>query len=233
MSEARADVFAPMNQFKKTFPYVVLITFCVVLLASVIQIRRSLLPIELLRKGTLKVAEGNFDSEVKIESGDEFEVLAQSFNGMSQKIKEGQALLVHAAKLSAFGQMAAGIVHEVNQPMTSVYGLIQLALTEEQTAGGSKRMERAMGAVKRVMEILSKFRSLARRSEMAMSPVLVNQIIDEAHGLLAHQLEMKRIDCSIQKTENLPVIWGDSNSLQQVLLNLVVNAMDALEDNEI
>ena len=231
LSEARADVFAPMNQFSKTFPYVVLITFCVVLLASVIQIRKSLLPIELLRKGTLKVAEGDFDSRVKIESGDEFEALAKSFNGMSQKIKEKQALLVHAAKLTAFGQMAAGIVHEVNQPMTSIYGLIQIALIEQQTGEGRKRMERIIGGVERLMEILSKFRSFSRRSDLAMAPVLVNQLIDEAHGLLEHQFEMKRINCSIEKTENLPVIWGDSNTLQQVFLNLMVNAMDALENS--
>jgi HAMP domain-containing protein len=86
LSQSKADVLAPMANFKKIFPLVVLISLWVVLLFSIIQIRRNLVPLEKLKEGTLRIAKRDFDTRVTVSSGDEFEELAGSFNTMSGQL---------------------------------------------------------------------------------------------------------------------------------------------------
>jgi class 3 adenylate cyclase/HAMP domain-containing protein len=83
MSESRADVLAPLADFQRMFPLVILMSFWVVLLLSLIQIRRSLGPREKLQEGTRRIAQRDFDSRVTVTSGDEFQELAASFNTMA------------------------------------------------------------------------------------------------------------------------------------------------------
>ena len=86
LSEPKSDVLAPMANFKKIFPLVILMSLWVVLLLSVIQIRRSMIPLEKLREGTRRIAAKDFDSRVMIKSGDEFEELGASFNTMASQL---------------------------------------------------------------------------------------------------------------------------------------------------
>ncbi|MFP3869906.1 MAG: HD domain-containing phosphohydrolase, partial [Syntrophobacteria bacterium] len=86
LSEPRSHVLAPMARFKKTFSLVVLVSLWVVLLLSISQIRRSLIPLEKLREGTRRIAERKFDTRVEVMSGDELEELAGSFNTMASRL---------------------------------------------------------------------------------------------------------------------------------------------------
>ncbi len=86
LSESKADVLAPMADFKKTFSLVILMALWVVLLLSISQIRRSLIPLEKLREGTRRLARRDFDSRVTVTSGDEFEEVAASFNMMASRL---------------------------------------------------------------------------------------------------------------------------------------------------
>ena len=86
LSESIESVHAPMADFRKTFPLVILMSLWVVLLLSINQIRRSLVPLESLQEGTRRIAEKDFDSRVSVDSGDEFQELAESFNGMAAEL---------------------------------------------------------------------------------------------------------------------------------------------------
>ena len=86
LSESIESVHAPMADFRKTFPLVILMSLWVVLLLSINQIRRSLVPLENLQEGTRRIAEKDFDSRVSVDSGDEFQELAESFNGMAGEL---------------------------------------------------------------------------------------------------------------------------------------------------
>ena len=87
VSQSETDAFAPMFHFKTTFPFVVLMCLFVVLYLSIYYIRKGLVPIELLKKGTRRIAMKDFDTRVNITSGDEFEELATHFNEMSGQLK--------------------------------------------------------------------------------------------------------------------------------------------------
>ncbi len=86
LGESKAAVLAPVEEFKKIFPLVILLALWVVLLLSVSQIRRSLVPLEKLQEGTTRVAQRDFETRVTVTSGDEFEDLAKSFNVMAGQL---------------------------------------------------------------------------------------------------------------------------------------------------
>jgi class 3 adenylate cyclase/HAMP domain-containing protein len=86
MSESRADDLAPLANFQRMFPLVILMSFWVVLLLSLVQIRRSLIPLGKLQEGTRRIAQRDFDSRVTVTSGDEFQELATSFNTMATRL---------------------------------------------------------------------------------------------------------------------------------------------------
>jgi two-component system NtrC family sensor kinase len=222
-------VLAPVAYFKKFFSLFALLTFLVVCLLSVVLIRNSLVPIEILRKGTEKIANGEFGIEVDIRSGDEFESLGRDFNEMSKKLKEGRAMLVQSAKMGAVGQMASGVVHEIGQPLTSISGLIDILGLDKPTDAGKRRLDLMKKEMERLMNIISRFKNFARVSEQTMKPLSLNEIVEATYALLEHQVQMKRLYCNVEKQEALPLIVGDRNSLQQVLINLIINSMDALE----
>lgn len=97
LSESKANVLAPLANFKKTFFLVILLSLCIVLLLSISQIRRSLVPLKNLQEGTRRIAQRDFGSRVVVTSGDEFEDLAASFNSMARRLgKQFDALATMA-----------------------------------------------------------------------------------------------------------------------------------------
>ncbi|MFO7785522.1 MAG: HAMP domain-containing sensor histidine kinase [Desulfatiglandales bacterium] len=228
LCEARSSILSPMNNFKIYFILMVLLTFWIVALLSVVLIRKSLVPIETLRAATDRIGRGEVGTRVEIDSGDEFETLGRSFNEMSMKLEQGQRLLVRSAKMSAFGQMSAGIVHEIGQPMTSLLGMIELILDQPMDEENRRQMEIVQSELLRLRDIIIKFRSFSRAPEGVRDYVDLNQVLEETRSLLEHQLHMKEIRFVMDKGEGLPRVMGERNGLQQVLMNLIINAMDAL-----
>ena len=230
LAESRASVLSPVSSFKLFFLLMILLTFWVVALLSVALIRKSLVPIETLRTATERIAEGELGTQVQIESGDEFETLGRSFNEMSRKLEEGQRLLVQTAKMSAFGQMSAGVVHEIGQPLTSLLGLVELMLDDPMDEEQRRQMETIQSELNRLKEMIIKFRSFSRAPEGKREVVDVNRVLEETHRLVEHQFRMKGIHYVMEEGEGLPPVRADRSGLQQVLVNLIINAMDALKE---
>src|SRR5262249_46335458 len=107
-SEAEQDAFSSMAKFRRSFPLVISLAVWVVLLLSLAQIRRTLVPLEKLREGTRKVAGGEFDSRVKVESNDEFQELASSFNFMAARIER------QVRSLKTSGEIDRAILSSLN-----------------------------------------------------------------------------------------------------------------------
>ena len=233
LSESNEDILAPMSNFKKSFPALIVLSLGMVFFLSMSLIRKSMVPIETLRTATHKISKGAFGHKVEITSGDEFESLGNSFNEMSEKLEEGQILLVQAAKMSTMGQMAAGIVHEINQPLSAIHGHLQLILMDAPSGKDRKRLEIVMGAVERLNGILGRFRLFLRMpSKELMRNLSIVDVIDQVNNLMGHQFDMKQIRFIKENEENLPSILGDKQALEQVISNLLINAVQALEDKK-
>jgi C4-dicarboxylate-specific signal transduction histidine kinase len=120
-------------------------------------------------------------------------------------------------------------VHEIGQPLTSISGLIDIFGLDKPTDAGKRRLDLMKKEMERLTNIISRFKNFARVSEQTMKPLSLNEVVEATYALLEHQLQMKRLYCNVEKQETLPLILGDRNSLQQVLINLIINSMDALE----
>lgn len=231
LSELKSDVLAPMDKFKHFFTFTIAFTITLVSLISINLIRKNMGPIEVLKDATRKISKGFFGHRITIKSGDEFESLGRDFNEMSAKLKESQDLLINAAKMSTMGQMAAGIMHEIKQPLTAISGNIQFVLQDILTEAEKRdRLKIVLKAVDRLSSILEKFRSFSSRSKEIIENVFLNHAVNQIYELMEHELIMKNIKCIMELEDNLPPVQGDEQELQQVISNLVVNAIHALEE---
>ena len=233
LSELKSDVLAPMDQFKLFFTFIIVFTFGLVFFLSINQIRKNMEPIEVLKEATRKISEGLFGHRVFIDSGDEFESLGNDFNEMSTRLKEGQDLLINAAKMSTMGQMAAGIMHEIKQPLTAIYMNIELALVDKSDEDERhKHLTTVLRSVERLNSILDKFQSFSSRPKEIVTNVTINNTIQQIYELMKHELHLKNINCITAMEDNLPAVLGDEQELQQVISNLLVNSIHALEDSD-
>ncbi|HBF42529.1 MAG TPA: hypothetical protein DDW42_02650 [Desulfobacteraceae bacterium] len=232
LSMSKKDLFSPQASFTKSFPFIILLSIGIVFFLSNILIKKNMLPIVILEEATFKIAHGDFDHMVEIKSGDEFESLGHSFNEMAGKLQEGQDLLVRAAKLSTMGQMSAGIIHEIKQPLTAISLNLQMSMMKESSDEYRKYIKRALNAVDGLNVILERFKSFSYISEGTMKSVSIVEIIDNLSKLFGHQFNQGQINCIIENEKNLPYILGDKQGLQQVFSNLLINAMHALEDKQ-
>ena len=146
-----------------------------------------------------------------------------------QKLKETQEELIQSGKMAAMGQLAAGISHELNQPLTGIKGFSQAAameLGEENPI--RKDLDRIIEQVDRMDEIIQSIRFFARKSEFRLREIDINQPIEGAFILVNEQLKLNNIKVRKKLTKGLPGISGDMNQLQQAFINLIVNAKDAV-----
>jgi signal transduction histidine kinase len=230
LSQNKASVLSPLTRFAMIFVLMILLTLFSIILFSVQAIRKRMVPIGILQDGATRIADGEFGYQVAFASGDEFEVLADSFNEMSRKLKQGQGLLMQAAKMSAFGQMGAGIVHEIGQPLSAISGYAELLKMGVAPDRHQRYLETIHSETQRLAKIVSKFRVFSRSSKDMAEPLNLNEVLDSVQELLEHNLNIKHTRLELVKDERLPSISGDRDALQQVLLNLVINACDALEE---
>jgi signal transduction histidine kinase len=222
-----------MEDYKTTFPAIIVFSLGLVFLLGQYLIRRNMGPIETLQEATDKIADGDFGHQVVIDSGDEFENLGQSFNDMSRKLKESQALLVRTARMGSMGQMASGIVHEVKQPLTAIFGLVQLVMMNVTDKKDKDSLETVLVAVEDLDKTLNRFRSFSQDSPLEMTRQDLAKAAAEVHRLLAIRFRKRKIGFVVNADENVPDVMGDKRSLQQVLSNLLVNALHALEDHPV
>jgi PAS domain S-box-containing protein len=155
---------------------------------------------------------------------------------LSELARRQEEQLVHSSRLAELGEMAATIAHELNQPLTGIKNYAKnAAYMIEQAAGGpqdvAENLRLISGQVDRAARIIGQMRELTRRSERIMAPLDVNASIRETVEFLMPQLRLSNVDVSLDLAEGLPPVLGDKVRLEQVFLNLLANARQALEES--
>ncbi|MFA6433494.1 MAG: response regulator [Elusimicrobiales bacterium] len=148
-----------------------------------------------------------------------------------KQLQETQFQLVQAEKMSALGQLAGGLAHEINNPLSGILGLTQLVLEKIPPGGEHRRdLEDIEKAVFRCKKIITSLLSFARQEKTRMESVNINEAIEETLVLCARQMELKRLKIVRQYGAELPQVRADFQQLMQVFLNLLTNAGDAMQD---
>jgi len=142
-----------------------------------------------------------------------------------------QKQLMHADRLATIGQLAAGVAHELNEPLSSILGFAQLLQRNAALPdGGREDVEKIVTASLHAREIIKKLLLFARQTPPFRGPVNLNQVIVGAIDLFRHHFEKEGIELACALCPEMPLLAGDAGQLTQVLVNLVVNAVQAMPD---
>jgi signal transduction histidine kinase len=137
--------------------------------------------------------------------------------------------LIQAAKLAAVGEMAAGIAHELNNPLTSVTGFAELALAEiPKETETHKDLEMVLREALRARSVVRRLLDFARQSESTRARASINEVVDDVVALSRHLIHTSGVELKLDQEVNLPWAVVDVNQMKQVLLNLVHNALQAM-----
>ena len=150
-----------------------------------------------------------------------------------RRFRSMQAELAHANRLATLGQLTASITHEVTQPVAAALLHTQaaqrfLARQPSDIEGARKATDLAAADCVRVTEIVDRMRALVRKEPARKDRLGVNEAILEVIGLTRNEVLKNRVEVRTKLAERLPIIQGDRVQLQQVMLNLIVNAVEAM-----
>ena len=142
-----------------------------------------------------------------------------------------QSKLMHTEKMAALGQLVSGVAHEVNNPLAAIVGFTDLLLENPQVPEGAKEELRViLQEAQRTRIIVQNLLSFARQMPAQREPVQVNAVLRQTLKLRAYDFSNHGVELVERYEENLPVVVGDPHQLQQVFLNILNNAYDAIQE---
>jgi histidine kinase len=149
---------------------------------------------------------------------------------------EAEQQLIQASKMATLGEMATGVAHELNQPL-SVIKTVSSFFVRKLEQGATidppvldEMLRKVDGNVDRASKIINHMRQFARKSDDTRERVQVNRVMENALDIFSQQLKVRGIEVERQMAEDLPPIMGDCGRLEQVFINLLLNARDAIEE---
>jgi len=180
-------------------------------------------PVERLRQGAERLALGDLDTRIDVDTPDEFGALARQFNAMTASLKEHQDRLVLSEKLAGIGRLAAGVAHEINNPLAVILGYAKL-LQRDAGEGASRDLRVIEDETLRAKLIVDGLLELARPREAAPEPLDLRALCDEAVARLRETRLLDGVDVAVAGEGR---VRGHPYKLRQVVLNLLRNAAEA------
>lgn len=240
-----------------TFTFMASMLVILLLVLLYFSTNRIINPLLKIVEATQKIAKGDLSHKVKVNSRDEIGYLAESFNKMTddldaannkliewgktlekkveertKELREMQAHLIQSEKLASLGKLAAGVAHEINNPLGGI--LIYSHLILEDISKDSPYHDNLRKIVKettRCKEIVKGLLEFARPKEPETSIVNINDVVEKALSIMETKTLFQNIKIKKKYSSSLPKITADSAQLQQVFINIILNAAEAMDGN--
>jgi signal transduction histidine kinase len=248
-----ADVMVSILESQRLVVLFIIIDSLVLIVFGSLLLSRVIVnPIKNLVNITGKIRDGDFDQKIDVTANNEIGQLMQSFNQMAEKLGENkrrledhiynleitnlrlnraQEDLLISEKLASIGRLAAGVAHEVGNPLGAILGYTKILQegmdSDEEGLSYLKRIETEIDRINHIVRGLLDF---SRPTKFEIQELDVNAIIKNTISLLSHQKSFKQIETKLDLKPKLSPVRADESQLQQVLINLFLNAADAMAD---
>jgi two-component system NtrC family sensor kinase len=226
----------------RTFTIFALVAFVVLLIAGLVAWRLAesvARPIGTLAKAVSAVASGDFSQSLPVVSRDEIASLTETFNAMAQSLKERDELLKEQARmqltrserLASVGRLAAGVAHEINNPLTGVLTFAHV-LRDDAQEGSQQRedAETIIEATTRCKDVVRGLLGFSRQTEPHKTAARLGEVLHEALNLTQNQARLNKVEVVEEIAPDLPALVIDPNQIQEVAVNLTLNALDAMPE---
>ena len=240
-----------LREMRRTFLTIALVAVSSALLLVALVTRSFTRPIKLLTAGVKAVSRGELQTSISSRGRDELATLASAFNEMASSLEQNHTeleakntelqkvnaelqqiyeRLIRTERLAAVGQLAAGVSHEIDNPVGIILGYAELLLEDCQDDPEKADDLRAIIAeCQRCRKITGGLLGLVRIGEQQREPIEIATLVQETVNSLRPQKLFQGIIVDLQKTQPLPTFFGDADRLRQVLVNLLLNAAQALQ----
>ena len=212
-------------------------------------------PLKDLESGAQRVTSGELELDIPVRSDDEFGRVAGSFNEMTaalhesrrqmqelvqtleskvaertQELLAAKAEVAQGEKLASIGVLASGIAHELNNPLTGVLTFTSLMRKKAQDGSeDAEDLDLVIRETKRCASIIKRLLDFAREKVPVKGFYSLNQVIEDTVRFVERPASLQQIEISTELDPDLPQVWGDADLIKQVIMNLLVNAQQAIE----
>jgi signal transduction histidine kinase len=195
-------------------------------------------PIERLTTAARQIEEGRLEYRVNINRDDDLGNLATAFDQMAERLlqrekelKESQVVLRRADRLSSLGLLTAGLAHEIRNPLVAIRTFTQLLPERYDDAEFREGFQGlALKEVDRICGLINDLLSFARPSKPNVAPENINDVVDNIARILESQAKEKNVEVQRELGHDVPKVWIDREQMKQVFMNLILNAIQAMND---
>lgn len=241
------DFFSDLSTFRNMIILANLGFALLITILAVFYSRQITRPVNQLVQAVQAMSRGHLETPVRLKTRDELQILAHEFEQMRQKLQESyqgmeekietrtnelrqaQAQISHQEKMASLGLMAAGIAHEIGNPLTSISSMAQVIkrkTTDEKTAEYAASILKNIERISRIVRELVDFSKPSPHKEIETD---VNEIVNSAVSIIKYDRRSKKIDFNLNLQPNLPKTVLVPDHLLQIFLNILINAVDASE----
>ncbi|OGC24421.1 hypothetical protein A3J90_03055 [candidate division WOR-1 bacterium RIFOXYC2_FULL_37_10] len=231
IEEPLKDAYYKMRQLETNSLLFVILGIIITVITGLSLAQSIENPLHKLTLGTESISKGDLNTKIDVDSPDEIGKLAFAFNKMIRYLRDSQDRLILSEKLAALGTMSAGMAHEIKNPLVSLRTFSQLMQTRwEDKEFREKFAQIVPTEIERINKIAESLLKFGRPSKPEMGKADVTMILEEI--LLLFESECKKNNINVStKFSKLPEITGDSQQLSQAFVNLILNAIQAMDKN--
>jgi len=233
---------AKYNDIRNKAFFIFALTTFVGMLAAVVvgyQLANRLIrPVENLIQASQEVSRGNFSPDIGPIAQDEMGHLQTTFQSMLQSLEErarrsqveSENRLLQSEKQASVGRLAAGVAHEINNPLTGVLTYTYMLLRRKDLSDDIRAdLQTIATSTERVRQIVKGLLDFSRQTALNLEQSDINQVVGSAVSFVENQALLKGISITLREGDNLPQLTLDRSQIQSVLLNILINALDATE----